>query len=153
MTEGGAGRSLVFDTSVAVKFYVPEEGKERAEKLLASATAGEVELLAPATLMPKGYNAVWQQHRRGEMSLGEVRETWARFDGVPAALYATEDLISRWGEITADTGVIVYDALFLALAEDENIVMVTADGKLLQRLEGTDFASLAVHLTSVESLL
>jgi predicted nucleic acid-binding protein len=99
----GAGRSLVLDTSVAVKFYVPEEDKEKAERLLASATAGEIELLAPATLMPEAYNAVWQQHRRGEMSLGEVREVWTRFDTVPVILYATEDLVSRAGEITADT--------------------------------------------------
>ncbi len=151
MTEGVEGRSLVLDTSVAVKFYVPEEGKEKAERLLASSTAGEVELLAPATLMPEGYNAVWQQHRRGEMSLGEVRETWARFDRIPAVLYAPEDLISRAGEITADAGVIVYDALFLA--EDADTVMITADDKLLQRLEGTNFENLALHLASVERVL
>jgi predicted nucleic acid-binding protein len=149
----GAGRSLVLDTSVAVKFYVPEEDKEKAERLLASATAGEIELLAPATLMPEAYNAVWQQHRRGEMSLGEVREVWTRFDTVPVILYATEDLVSRAGEITADTGVIVYDALFLALAEDANTVMITADDKLLRRLENTNFAGLAIHLASFERVL
>lgn len=66
------GLALVLDTSVAVKFYVPEADKEKAERLLASATAGEVELLAPSTLMPEGYNAVWQQYRRGEIDVEEI---------------------------------------------------------------------------------
>lgn len=146
-------RSLVLDTSVAVKFYVPEEGKEVAEKLLDAATAGEIELLAPATIMPEGYNAVWQQHRRGEMSPEEAREAWAKFDEVPATLYAVEDLISRAGEIVAETDIVVYDALFIALAESENTKMITADDKLIRKLEGTNFAGLVLHLNFIEQAL
>ena len=45
-----------------------------------------------------------------------------------------------------ETGVIVYDALFLAFAEDGDTVVVTADGKLSsEALEGTPYAHLA-HL-------
>lgn len=51
------------------------------------------------------------------------------------------------------TRVIVYDALFLALAEDSEAVVVTADGKLLKALEGTPHAHLAHPLTDVASLV
>ena len=40
-------------------------------------------------------------------------------------------------EIAANSGCIIYDALFVALAESEATVVVTADGKLLNALEGT----------------
>ena len=50
-----------------------------------------------------------------------------------------------------ETGAIVYDALFLALAEDAQTVVVTADGKLLRTLEGTPYASLARSLRGVSN--
>lgn len=41
---------LVLDTSVAVKFYVPEEGHEQARELLAVVETGGARLLAPSTV-------------------------------------------------------------------------------------------------------
>lgn len=64
-----------------------------------------------------------------------------------------EDLIERAAEIANETGAIIYDTLFLSLAEDAQTVVVTADGKLLKKLEGTRYASLASSLERVENLL
>ncbi len=66
---------------------------------------------------------------------------------------APEDLMPRAAEIALETGVIVYDALFLALAEDSGTIMVTADTKLLNILEGTPYARLAHPLADVGSLI
>ena len=49
-------------------------------------------------------------------------------------------------EITLDSGAVVYDALFLALAEEAGMVVVTADYKHLQVLRGTPYARLAHYL-------
>jgi predicted nucleic acid-binding protein len=49
--------------------------------------------------------------------------------------------------------VIVYDALFLSLAEDAGTVVITADGKLRKALEGTPYARLAHPLADVGSLV
>ena len=56
---------MVVDTSVALKFYLPEDGHEEAIGLLEAAEAGATELLAPGTILPEGYNAIAQQRRRG----------------------------------------------------------------------------------------
>ena len=50
------------DISVAVKLYLPEDGREDALRLLSAAEDGEnrVELLAPSTLLPEVFNAFWQ---------------------------------------------------------------------------------------------
>ena len=71
----------------------------------------------------------------------------------PASLYAPEDLMPSAAEITLESGVIVYDALFLALAEGTDTLVVTADGKLLKALEGTPYAHLAHSLSDAGSLI
>ena len=59
----------------------------------------------------------------------------------------------RATEIVFESGVIIYDALFLALAEYSGAVMVTADIRLLNLLEGTSYAHLAHSLVDVGSLI
>lgn len=142
----------MLDTSVAIKWYLPEDLHEEAIGLARRAQTGEVELLAPGTLQPEFFNALWQQHRRNNLPLGEVRSAWEQFALDPVTLYVPEDLMPRAAEITFETGVIVYDALFLALAEDSETVVITADGRLLKALEGTTHARLAHPLAYVDSL-
>jgi len=146
-------RPLVVDTSVALKFYLPEEGHEEAVRLLEAEEAGVAELLAPGTILPEGFNAIVWQHKRGLLDAEDAGEAWGKLLHAPIYTYATEDLIERAAEIANETGAIVYDTLFLALAEDAQTVVVTADGKLLKALEGTRFAPLASSLGGVENLL
>ena len=42
-------------------------------------------------------------------------------------MFETDPLISRAVEFTLDSGVVVYDAFFLALAEEAGTVVVIAD--------------------------
>lgn len=146
-------RPLVVDTSVALKFYLPEEGHEEAVRLLEAEEAGVAQLLAPGTILPEGFNAIAWQHKRGLLDAEDASEAWGRMLHAPIYTYATEDLIERAAEIANETGAIVYDTLVLALAEDAQTVVVTADGKLLKTLEGTRFAPLASSLGRVENLL
>lgn len=151
MSERGTTRPLVLDTSVAVKFYLPEELREEAMALLAAVGDAFPELLAPGTIQPELFNALWQQHRRDALALEEVGHVWSEFiSNNPITLYAPEDLMSRAVEIALETGTIIYDALFLALAQDTGTVVVTADGTLLRDLRGTPYAHLALSLAEVE---
>lgn len=154
MSEREGLRPLVLDTSVAVKFYLPEDLRDEALALLAAVGSTIPDLLAPSTIQPEFFNALWQQHRRDKLTRDEVRRFWSEFVADdPASLYAPEDLMPRAAEIALDSGVIIYDALFLALAEGADTVVITADGKLLKTLEGTDYARLAHPLSGVNSLI
>lgn len=157
MTEPGSSSELplplVLDTSVAVKWYLPEDLHDKAINLLRHAEAGDVEILAPGTVQPKFFNALWWQHRREGLPLDSVRSLWEQFALDPVLLYAPEDLMQRAAEIALQTRVIIYDALFLTLAEDSETVVVTADGKFLKALEGTLYAHLAHPLSDVGSLV
>ncbi|MBA2376740.1 MAG: type II toxin-antitoxin system VapC family toxin [Rubrobacteraceae bacterium] len=141
-------RTLVLDTSVAVKFYVREEMHEEALTVLAAAESGMVELIAPDTIQPEFLNALWWKYRRGEFSREEVRKAWERFtEDETASLYAIGDLMPRAAGITLEIGVIVYDALFLTLAEEMDTTVVTADDKLLRVMKATKYSHLAQSLT------
>ena len=153
MSEREGPRELVLDTSVAVKFHVPEEQHEEARALRTAFEEGWTELLTPGTILPEAFNAFWQLHRRGELSREEVREGWALISNLPLSLYASEDLMPRAVELTFETGVIIYDALFLALAEDGDTVILSADGKLLKALEGTPYARFTHPLADIASLI
>lgn len=87
------------------------------------------------------------------MTRDEVRAGWELISELPLSLYAPEDLIGRAVEIAFETDVIIYDALFLALAEDAETVVVTDDGKLLKTVKDTPYARLAHPLTDVGSLV
>lgn len=145
--------SLVLDTSVALKFYLPEEGHEQAVGLLEAAEAGATDLLAPGTVLPEGFNAIAQQRRRGLLDEEDATGTWEKLLTAPVYTYAVEDLIERAAEIANETGAIIYDALFMALAEDSDTVMVTADGKLLRALKSTRYASLVKPLEQIGNSL
>lgn len=79
MSESRGSRELVLDTSVAVKFYLSEERREEALYLLSAVAENRVNLIAPGTVQPELFNALWQQYRRGNLSVEEVREYWSDF--------------------------------------------------------------------------
>lgn len=112
-----------------------------------------MELLAPSTIGPEVFNALFQQHRRGNLSLDEAREFFVSFDEAPVSLFEIDPLPSRACNISLETGAIVYDALFLALAEETNTVMITADDKILKSLKDTPYARLAHDLANLDALI
>ncbi len=146
-------RPLVLDTSVAVKWHLPEEDHDVALGLLATVEEGAAELLAPSTIAPEFFNALWQQHRRSGMPVERIRIIWEDFAEAPVSFFGIDPFVHRAVEIALTTGVIVYDALFLALAEDAGTVVITADGRLLRSLEDTSYARLAHPLADIGSLL
>lgn len=86
---------------------------------------------------------------------GEASLTW-RTPATPGTIcstpliytYAPEDLIERAAELHFECGASVYDTLFLALAEASNTVVITADDRLLRKLEGTGAARLVLSLSA-----
>lgn len=157
MSEQGSSpeppQPFVLDTSVAVKWYLPEELHDQAIGLLRRAEAGDIELFAPGTVQPEFFNALWWHHRREGLPLDRVRASWEGFALDPVVLFAPEDLMPRAAEIALETGVIIYDSLFLALAENSETIVITADSRLLKALEGTAHVRLAHPLAAVGSLV
>lgn len=125
---------LVIDTSVAVKWYIPETGCEEASAILDR----ENSLLAPDLLVAEFGNVIWKKVRKSEFGQSEA-------EGIIGAFLSTRPVILRPSnlylqpafEIANRWNVTVYDALYLAVALEESCPLATSDEKLGRALLGT----------------
>lgn len=141
------------DTNVALKVYLEEDLAEEAQKVLDAAREQAASLLAPSLILLEFRHALTKRNRRGELSHDEVLEIWEAFDEYPLILFEIEPLVPRAAQIVNEVGCTVYDAIFVALAEAEGAVMVTAERRLLNALKGTPFSDLLWPLSRIDELL
>jgi predicted nucleic acid-binding protein len=137
--------ALVVDASVAIKWYVPEPGSAEAQAILESDRL----LLAPDLLVAEIGNILWKRVQRGLNARTDVEEIARTFLAESRVhLVPSAGLMFRALEIANTYGATVYDALYVALAEGDGIVVVTADERLANRLAATP---LAPHVRSLST--
>src|ERR687898_3520775 len=125
--------TLVVDASVAFKLFAQEDGTDRALQLI---ERGEP-IVAPDLILAEVCNAAWKSLRRGELAppqfdaiLNDVAQPFARLVPLEPAAALTRELDHP-----------VYDCLYLALAQAENVSLVTADRRLVAALGATPLAA------------
>ena len=138
-------RRFVVDASIAIKWYLPEDYSEYAERLLSP----EIELLVPDLLFSELANIVWKQVMRHEYSRQKASTILEALEAVPFQVWSAKSLMSNAFDIACLTKRTFYDSLYVALAEKAACKMVTADLKLLNSLEGSRFHK---HLLWVEGI-
>lgn len=133
---------MIVDASVAFKWIASEADSDRAISLI-----GAGPLRAPALLLVEVANAIWKQAQRGEigdaMSLGGMVADLARL----VDIVDDPELVARALELACELGHPAYDCLYLALAERDSDILVTADSRFLARLAGTAYAGLVRPLS------
>lgn len=136
---------LVVDSSVAVKWFVPEALSEVAARLLEPG----YDLTAPDLLVPEFGNVLWKKMRRNEIRRHEALEIVAALGEVPLTIVGSAALVAPALEIAAAYGRTVYDALYVALAVARDCALVTADERLAAALAG---GPLARHVEALASM-
>jgi predicted nucleic acid-binding protein len=122
--------TVVVDSSVAVKWFVPEALSEEATHLL----DGTWELLAPDLLVPECGNTVWKKVARDELTRNEARAILAGLAQVPVAIIPSSELVEGALEIAVAHQRSVYDSLYVALAVARECALITADDRLVNAL-------------------
>ncbi len=138
---------LVIDASVALKWFVAEEGTEAAE-----AIAARHELIAPELVVAEVCNGPWKFERLGRLppaAAEAVASVIEYFDD----LFVITPLAPRAAAIARELDHPVYDCFYLALAEGQNAPLVTADRRLVGRVAGTPFAAHVRHLADLADLI
>jgi predicted nucleic acid-binding protein len=134
--------TLVVDASVALKWYVSEDGADVARQIL----AGDETLVAPELVVAEVCNASWIAYRRREIGAdqqGQIAEDITRvFDRLETLVRHA----SRATAIARELDHPVYDCFYLAVSEALDAPLVTADGRLLARTGGTPFAGRTIAL-------
>ena len=126
--------AYVVDASVALKWYFEEDDRPRALALFSEAARDRCVLYAPAFLVIEVANAVWKRHQRGEISLEAGLEIVAANAAIKLEWVEDAELVPRAAELAMTFGCTVYDALYLAVAEAYEAVVVTADRRLCEKV-------------------
>jgi predicted nucleic acid-binding protein len=126
---------MVIDASVAFKWLVEEDDSSMAIALLSQDA-----LSAPQLILAEVGNALWKRIVRGEM--GDSEGAVADIGRLPemVALMNDSALAPRALELACELGHAIYDCFYLAAAEHQGDVLVTADRRLLRKTAGTQYA-------------
>jgi predicted nucleic acid-binding protein len=124
----------VLDSSVALKWVLPEPDSGKAIRLRDEYGKGIHELLAPDIFPSEIANALASAERQKRIRTGESAIFLNDVLSAAPALSHSSPLLIRAMEIAISTKQAVYDCLYMALAEVENCDLVTADDKLARIL-------------------
>lgn len=121
-------KQVVVDSSVTVKWInqVDEELLVQADKLLTYAQTGSISLLAPELSKYEIGNALIKK----KLDLPEAYEALETVYQLPITFISeTEELASQTYRIAEQEGITYYDASFIALAKQENAILITDNPK------------------------
>jgi predicted nucleic acid-binding protein len=126
---------LVLDSSIALKWVLPEPDSAKALQLRADFAAGIHDLVAPDVLPIECAHALTRAERRGIIPIGDAEPHLLNILLTGILLRPYQPLLHRALTISSAARIGVYDCLYVALAEQENGQLVTADVKLVKNLK------------------
>ena len=128
---------LVVDASVAIKWMIDEQDSDLADRLLDEGH----DFLAPELIIAEVISAAWKQRRLGSIGDGQYDDIVIRIANGPIVYRPLRPLAFGAAALARALDHPVYDCFYLALAEAENVPLVTADRRLVAALGGTSLAA------------
>ncbi len=125
----------VIDSSTAVKWVLPEIDSDKADALRIDFRNGLHDLHAPDIFTVEAAHALTRAERQGRVSVGDARKLLLDILTTPPNLIPIQQFLLRAVDISSAMRTGVYDSLYVALAEQETCEFVTADDKLVKKLQ------------------
>jgi predicted nucleic acid-binding protein len=126
---------LVVDASVVLKWFLIEDGRPEAMTLQSAH-----DVLAPDLVIAETLNGLWKAVRKNLVPRAQFDAIVPLLGRSFSRLVPSAELAERAWEITMSLDHPVYDAFYVALAWREECQFVTADKRLLQKVQGTSLA-------------
>jgi len=121
--------AAIIDASVALKWAMPEPDSDKAHALRAGA------LFAPDLRLVECGNALWSASRRGIISTFDAETRLQKMSELPIGLTAAGTLTKSALSLALVLGHPIYGCIYLALAVDTDLPLVTADQRFLKSLQ------------------
>jgi predicted nucleic acid-binding protein len=125
----------VLDSSVALKWVLPEADSPTALRLLDETNKAIHELIAPDIFSPEVANGLATAERQGRIKPGEAATLLLDIIRQAPAIHPSSSLLLRAMEVAVSTRQAVYDCIDLALAESEQCEMVSADDAFVRKMK------------------
>lgn len=120
----------VLDCSVAVRWFVAQTHADKAAHLLDGLASGRTSLLAPDVIVPEFGHVLRKLVVGKKLAPERARSFLDRFLLLPIEMSSARDLAPRALDLAFRHSATFYDALYLALAEREDLKVVTADERM-----------------------
>lgn len=133
-------KRIVLDTSVVVKWFSEEEGRELALDYLRQLQEGEVEIFLPELAKYELANALLKG--KG-LPFRLVDKVLGVFYSLPLNFVAENlQLAKESYQLAEKAGITYYDASFLSLAKDMNAALITANPRHQRKIRGIEIKML-----------
>jgi predicted nucleic acid-binding protein len=127
---------LVIDANVAIKLFVDEEFSNAAEQLFRGlAQTPPVRFFVPDLFFLECANILWKYVRRYGHDPEKARSDISSLLALPFQTVAVQDLSEASLDLALERGVSAYDASYAVLARTLEVPLITADSKLIGKLE------------------
>lgn len=127
---------LIVDSSVVIKWFVPEENSDRAADLLDGYETSVFSFLMPDLLYAEMGNIVWKKCRAGVLESKDGQAVLENFLKLRFSTVSSATLLSHALRLAMTHQRTVYDSLYIALSIREACRFVTADKRLANAVAG-----------------
>jgi predicted nucleic acid-binding protein len=129
-----AAAPVVVDTSIAVKWYLPEKGSQEASRLRMEWERAGAPIMMPELVRAEFANAIWSSR---QLRPEEKKRIVFQFLDMPFEIMPMErELIQKALELALEMDATVYDCIYLALAIFAGGRLITADGQFAKKAQG-----------------
>jgi predicted nucleic acid-binding protein len=125
---------LIVDSSVAVKWFLPETYSAEASRILTEYDNGALSFMAPDFIYAEFGNVVWKKLIFQGVDANAADTAIAKFQQLKISLTSTASLLDDAYRLAVTHKRSVYDSLYLALSLRAGCRFVTADEKLVNAI-------------------
>ena len=133
---------LVVDASVAIKWVIEESGTAEALALR------RYRLCAPDLLIPECANILWKKVRRRELVESEALLAARLLERADVDLVPMRRMLEPATKLAMVLDHPAYDCTYLSLSQSIGCSLVTADERLCAKMQGHDFSTQVLSLSS-----
>ena len=127
--------SFVVDASVAAAWLLPDEPLiEKGAFVRDSFLRGDIQIFVPDLLFSEIGNVLWKASRRGRLTTQWARESATSLLQMELPTAPSKPLLLDALALALATGRTAYDSIYVALAMDMNLPLLTADVRLVNAM-------------------
>lgn len=135
--------ALCLDASVLVKVYLPEPGSEEAARLLEWALDHDADLLGPTFVLAETLSVLRKHVHRGVVLPDQAEAALNSLFSLSIRQVDGREVYERAWRIAGELGLLViYDAVYLAVSEINDVPFWTADRELFDRAKDRGYLRL-----------
>ena len=127
----------VMDSSVMVKWVLAEPDSDRALRLRDNLRNSFHDLISPEIFTVEASHALTRAERQGRIAIGQARTLFVDILTTPPRSFPFQPFLLRAIDISSTMRVGVYDCIYVALADQEQCELVTADTTIVRALRPT----------------